>query len=118
MLACVSAVWLFNIILIIIDSFGCEVALCGCFIMRIMLLSLGLFFMACLFVNARCSSLFFQLTLKDKFFSIEKNNVLLCVRYKKHDIKNNRRASVGKQQKYQRACFSQAGDFCCWGLCD
>jgi hypothetical protein len=45
-------VWLFNIILIITDSFGCVVALCGCFIMRIMLLSVGFYFLALLFVKA------------------------------------------------------------------
>lgn len=44
--------WLFNIILIITDSFGREVALCGCFIMRIMLLSVGFYFLALLFVKA------------------------------------------------------------------
>ena len=67
---------LFNIILIITDSFGSVVALCGCFIMRIMLLSLGLFFMACLFVLAGYSFLFFQLTLQINSFQLKK--IMCC----------------------------------------
>jgi hypothetical protein len=92
------------------------VDLCGCFIMRIMLLSLGLFFMACLFVNAGRSSLFFQLTFRDKFFSIEKNNVLLCVRYKKHDIKNNRRVVRGTPCKNVRAMAFARCEACAVGF--